>query len=147
MVKLFHFHESRSVLVVNHKAKLEHVGHTKATKSTHRLDELPASCPKTIRQTKTMKGGHENKSKSTWSSGSQIHPTTTLPSRFLALQTRLISLCSRRISSTLARHYVVVLVDPFPELNTSYFEVLKLLRTSYFVVFCSPALSASSPEF
>lgn len=43
MVKLFDFHESRSVLIVNHEAKLEHVGHAKTTKSTHRLDELAAS--------------------------------------------------------------------------------------------------------
>lgn len=45
MVQLFNFHESGSVLVVNHEAKLEHVRHAKAAKRAHCLDKFAGSCP------------------------------------------------------------------------------------------------------
>lgn len=43
MVQLFNFHESGSVLVVNHEAKLEHVRHAKAAKRAYCLNKFAAS--------------------------------------------------------------------------------------------------------
>lgn len=45
MMKLFDFHESGSVLVVHHEAKLEHVRHAKTAKRANCLHKLSASCP------------------------------------------------------------------------------------------------------
>lgn len=45
VVKLFDFHQSRSVLVVDHEAELQHVRYAKTAKRAHRLDELAASHP------------------------------------------------------------------------------------------------------